>query len=132
MPLLDERTRRAIVRLRKKGLKYEDIAHGLGVSRTSVSRLLTKWRIERSVKRRPPGGGNTSPLRAVEREFKALVHEFSDATAEELATLVGEKLGVETSRSSVIRSLSRLGFTLKKRSSSPRSGAGQTLSGDAR
>jgi len=128
MPL-DQRTRRAIVRLRKKGLKYEDIADGLGVSRTSVSRLLTKWRTERSLKRRAPGGGNTSPLRAVEREFKALVHEFSDATAEELATLVGEQLGVKTSRSSVIRSLARLGFTLKKRSSSPRSAVGQTLSG---
>jgi transposase len=128
MPL-DERTRRAIVRLRKKGLKYEDIAESLGVSRTSVSRLLTLWRTKRSVKPRPPGGGNISPLRAVEREFKALVAEFSDATAEELATLVGERLGVRTSRSSVIRFLGLLGFTLKKRSSSPRSAAGPTWSG---
>jgi len=50
----------------------------------------------------------------VEREFKALVHEFSDATDGELAMLVSERLGVETSRSSVIRSLARRGFTLKK------------------
>jgi transposase len=129
---LDERTRRAIVRLRKKGLEYEDIAEALDVSRTSVSRILTKWRNERSVKRRPPGGGNLSPLRKVEPEFKALVREFSDATAEELAELVGSKLNVRTSRSSVLRFLWHLGFTLKKRSSSPRSATAQTSSGAGR
>ncbi len=129
---LDQRTRRAVVRLRNKGMRYSDIAEALDISRTSVSRLLTTWRTRRTLKPRKPGGGNKSPLRAVEREFKALVHEFSDATAEELATLVGEKLDVQTSRSSVLRFLSGMGFTLKKRSSSPRSGADRMSSGDAR
>lgn len=129
---LDERTRRAIVRLKKKGLRYTDIADALDVSRTSVSRILTLWRKQGSVKRRPQGGGNLSPLRPVEREFLALVKEFSDATAEELAELVGSRLGVRTSRSSVLRFLWQLGFTLKKRSSSPRSATGQTSSGAGR
>lgn len=129
---LDQRTRRAIVRLRKKGLEYEDIAEALSISRTSVSRILTQWRNEGSLKTRPPGGGNPSPLRPVEREFKALVHEFSDATAEELAELVGTQLKVRTSRSSVLRFLAQLGFTLKKRSSLPRKGPGPTSSGAAR
>ncbi len=120
------------MRLRKKGLRYSDIAEALGISRTSVSRLLTTWRTKRTLKPQKPGGGNKSPLRRIEREFKALVHEFSDATAEELAALVGERLGVQTTRSSVLRFLSILGFTLKKRSSSPRNGAGQMLHGDGR
>lgn len=131
MPL-DERTRRAIVRLRKKGLQYQDIADALGISRTSVSRILTRWRRERSLKPRPPGGGNLSPLRAVEAEFKALVREFSDATAEELAVLVGENLGVQTSRASVLRFLGQLGFTLKKRSSSPKSATDRMSAGAGR
>jgi len=129
---LDERTRRAIVRLRKKGLEYQDIADALSISRTSVSRILTLWRTERSLKTKPRGGGNVSPLRGVEQEFKALVHEFSDATAEELAELVEAQLKVRTSRASVLRFLAQLGFTLKKRSSSPRSGADRMSSGDAR
>lgn len=126
---LDERTRRAIVKLRRKGLGYGDIAEALSISRTSVSRILTLCRKTGSVKARRPGGGNPSPLRKVKREFKALVHEFSDATAEELAELVGKNLGVRTSRASVLRFLAQLGFTLKKRSSSPRSAAGRTSSG---
>lgn len=117
---LDQRTRRAVVRLRKQGLKYPAIAEALGISRTSVSRLLTKWRRERSLKPKPAGGGNTSPLKKIEREFKALVHEFSDATGDELAELVHERLRVRTSRSAVQRFLVALGFTLKKRSSSRR------------
>lgn len=129
---LDERTRRAIVRLREQGLEYQDIADALEVSRTSVSRILSLWREQGSVKRRPPGGGNRSPLREVEKEFKALVREFSDATAEELAQVVGEKLGVETSRSSVLRFLRQLGFTLKKRSSSPKSAIARTSAGAGR
>ena len=114
---------------------YADIAEALGISRTSVSRLLTKWRKERTLKPKPAGGGNRSPLRDVEREFKALVHEFQDATGEELAALVHERLGVRTSRSAVQRFLVQLGFTLKKRSSSPRSAARlatmRSLSGSA-
>jgi transposase len=128
---IDQRTRRAVIRLRKKGLKYSDIAEVLGISRTSVSRLLTKWRKERTLKPKPAGGGNTSPLWNVEREFKALVHEFQDATGEELAALVQERLGVRTSRSAVQRFLVQLGFTLKKRSSSPRSAVGPMWHFDA-
>lgn len=126
---LDERTRRAIVRLRKQGLEYQDIADALEVSRTSVSRILTLWRKQGSVKRRPAGGGNVSPLHTVKKEFKALVHEFSDATAEELAEVIGERLGVGTSRSSVLRFLRQLGFTLKKRSLSPRSAIARMSAG---
>lgn len=128
---IDLRTRRAVVRLRKKGLGYSDIAEALGIGRTSVSRLLTKWRRERTLKPRPRGGGNRSPLRKVEREFRALVHEFQDATGEELAELVHERLGVRTSRAAVQRFLVQLGFTLKKRSSSPRSEVGPMSFSDA-
>lgn len=111
---------------------YQEIADTLSIGRTTVSRLLTQWKRERSLKPKARGGGNHSPLRPVEREFKALVHEFSDATAEELAELVGANLKVQTSRSSVLRFLAQLGFTLKKRSSSPRSANAPMSSGDGR
>lgn len=128
--MLDMRTRRAVVRLRKKKrMEYQEIADTLSISRTTVSRLLTQWKTERSLKPKARGGGNPSPLWQVEREFKALVNEFSDATAEELAELVGARLKVKTSRASVLRFLAQLGFTLKKRSSSPRSAAEPTSFG---
>jgi len=129
---LDLRTKRAILRLRKKGLTYDETAEALGIGRATVSRTLRAWRERRSLKAKKRGGGNPSPLRKVEREFRALVEEFSDATAEELATLIGERLDVHVSRSSVIRFLHLLGFTLKKRSSSPKNEAGPTWSGAAR
>jgi len=129
---LDLRTKRAILRLRKKGLTYDEIAEALSIGRATVNRTLRRWRERRTLKGKPRGGGNPSPLRKVEREFRALVEEFSDATAEELATIVGERLDVHVSRSSVIRFLHLLGFTLKKRSSWPRNETGRTFSGVAR
>lgn len=129
---LDLRTKRAVIKLRKKGLTYEEIAEALSIGRATVNRTLRAWRERRSLKSKKRGGGNPSPLRKVEREFRALVEEFSDATAEELATVVGERLDVHVSRSSIIRFLHLLGFTLKKRSSWPKREAAPTFSGVAR
>ena len=73
---LDLRTKRAVIRLNKKRLTYEEIAEALSIGRASVSRTLRAWRERRSLKRQKRGGGNPSPLRKVEREFRALVAEF--------------------------------------------------------
>jgi hypothetical protein len=44
--------------------------------------------------RRPLGSDNLLPLRTVKKEFKDLVLEFSDAAANELAEVIGERLGM--------------------------------------
>jgi transposase len=78
------------------------MAEALSIGWATANRTLRAWRERRSLKGKKRGGGNPSPLRKVEREFRALVEEFSDATAEELATVVGERLDVRVSRSSLI------------------------------
>ena len=112
-----EQVRLAIVRLQEAGHTYEEIADAMAVGTATVSRTLRRAREGRSLKPQPHRGGNPSPLNGIEKEFKALVAEHSDATAEELAEMVTERWKIETSRSAVVRFLRRLGFTRKKRSS---------------
>lgn len=105
----------------------------LGVGRATVNRPLRAWREHRSLKAKKRGAATLLRCEKVQREFRALVEEFADATAEELATVVGERRNVRVSRSSLIRLLHRLGFTLKKKEvRHPRRDVGPTSSGVAR
>jgi transposase len=112
-----ENARLAIVRLQEAGHTYEEIADAVVVGTATVSRTLRRWREGRSLKPQPHRGGNPSPLNGIEKEFRVLVAEHADATAEELADLVAERWKIDTSRSAIVRFLKRLGFTRKKRSS---------------
>ncbi len=128
-----EQLREAIVRaFHEQGMSYEEIAELLGVGEATVSRVLRLHRETGSVTPRPRGGGNFSPIRGeVANELSALVAERSDATGEELATELAQRIGVKTSRSSVVRALHRLGFTRKKSPSSPKRGIAPRSSGAA-
>lgn len=128
-----EQLRAAIVRaFHEQGMSYEEIAELLGVGEATVSRVLRLHRETGSVAPRPRGGGNFSPIRGeVAGELSALVAERSDATVKELATELAQRIGVKTSRSSVLRALHRLGFTRKKSPSSPKRGIARTSSGAA-
>lgn len=121
--MTDERLRKAIVRARKQEkLTYVQIATRLGVGEATVNRILRLHRETGSVKPRPRGGGNWSPIHdEVAVLLMRLVEELPDATIQELTDALLKRADIETSRSAVQRAMKRLGFSRKKRPSSPSS-----------
>jgi transposase len=113
--VVDPRTREAIVRARAQRHSYDQLTDMFGVGRATVSRLLRLHRETGAVEPRPRGGGSPSPIQGQTAELLcALVLEHADATVEELAGILSNRTGLETSRSSVYRALMRLGFSRKK------------------
>lgn len=110
--------RRVIVRLRQEGRTYVEIAELVGVGTATVNRILRRHRETGSLEPLPAGGGNPSPLREVETKFKALVTAMPDATVAEMAAALRRAEKLATSRSSVQRALTRLGYSRKKSPSS--------------
>jgi transposase len=120
---LPEQTRDAIIRAAEKGLTYRQTAALLGVGEATVSRTLRLHRETGSVEARPRGGGVFSPLTGkFEKLVHAIVTSLPDATVEELVVAFTRRSGQKTSRSAMHRALDRLGYSRKKRPSSPRSG----------
>lgn len=116
--------RHAIIRaFHVGGLSYEAIADLLGVGRATVSRVLRRHRESGTVEPKPRGGGNFSPIRdkAAER-LRRLLASRPDLTIAEMAGELERAAKVKTSPSSVGRALRRLGYTRKKRNSSPSKG----------
>ena len=117
-PPTPPQVRRVIVRLRQEGRTYDEIAELVGVGSATVNRILRRYRETGSLDPLAPGGGNPSPLRRIERKFKALVSAMPDATVAEMATALRKAEKLATSRSSVQRALVRLGYSRKKSPSS--------------
>jgi transposase len=111
MPL---KVREAIVRLHEAGQTYLEIAATLSVGVATVNRTLRRKRETGSVAPRPRGGGNFSPIQGETASLlERLVDEMPDGTAEELASELGRRGEISTSRSGVQRALHRLGFSKK-------------------
>ena len=121
--------RRAIVRaFHQEHLSYKRIAALLDVGEATVSRILRLHRERGSLKPRPKGGGNFSPLRGrVARLLGLMVRSMPDATIEELTDKLHVRTGVKTSRSSVDRKLRRLGYSRKKSPSARQSRTSRTM-----
>jgi transposase len=113
--LVPTKLRLAIVRLREEKRSYQEIASLLGVGEATVSRVMRLKRETGSVERRPRGGGNFSPICGrIAELLHAIVAQMPDATVAELTEALAKKGRIETSRSSVQRALSRLGYSRKK------------------
>jgi len=111
--------RAVIVRLRQEGRTYKDIADVVGVGVATVSRILRLQRETGATEPLSPGGGNLSPIHgSVEKKLKALISVMPDSTVAELATALARAERLATSRSSVHRALSRMGYSRKKSPSS--------------
>ena len=128
-----EKLRHAIVRaFHEQGLTYQEIADLLDIGTATVNRILRLHRQTGTVAPRPRGGGRISPIRGkVASELKRLVAERPDSTVAELMERLVARTGVQTSLAGVKRALHRLGFTHKKRSSSPSSATRRKTSGVA-
>jgi transposase len=108
------KVREAIVRLHEAGQTYLEIAATLSVGVATVSRTLRRKRETGGVAPRARGGGNFSPIQGKTAALlEQLVAEMPDGTAEEIATELGARARISTSRSGVQRALHRLGFSKK-------------------
>jgi transposase len=113
---LSMKLRESIVRAHEsRGLTYVEIADLLGVCQSTVTRVLRRHRTQGSVAPLPRGGGNFSPIRgAFEEALHRLIAEAPDRTVAELTDALIRTANIETSSSSVMRALQRLGYTRKK------------------
>jgi transposase len=106
--------RRGIVQAIEAGHTYEEAAELSGVSVSSVSRLLTRWRSTGSVSPEKFGGYKGYALESYQRQIERWVDAQPDITLAELqARLAKEQVVV--SQTAIFRFLRHLEFTLKKK-----------------
>lgn len=96
---------------------YEELAERFMVSRATVSRMITLARYNEGSVEPKPMGGARHPLK-IQGEGEALVQELvevmPDSTQDELAEALADRLDVKVHRSTVGRSLARMGLTRKR------------------
>ena len=109
--------RAVIVRLREEGRTYQQVADTVDLGVATVNRILRLHRETGATTPSKPGGGNFSPIRGrVEKKLRALVAAMPDSTVAELGEALTKAEKLATSRASVQRALTRMGYSRKKRS----------------
>ena len=109
-----EDLRRGIVQAIEGGHTYEEAAELCGVSISSVSRTLTRWRSTGSVSPEKFGGYKGYVLAPYRHRIERWVDAQPDLTLSELqARLAQEKVVV--SQTAIFRFLRHLDFTFKKK-----------------
>jgi putative transposase len=109
-----EDLRRGVVQAIETGHTYEEAADLCGVSVSSVSRFLTRWRSTGSVRPEKFGGYKGYVLEPYRRRIVRWVDAQPDMTLSELqARLAEEKVVV--SQTAIFRFLRHLEFTFKKK-----------------
>jgi transposase len=109
-----EELRRSVIQAIESGHTYEEAAELCGVSVSSVSRFLTRWRRTGSVKPEKFGGYKGYALELHRSRITQWVGAQPDITLSELqARLAKQKVAV--SQTAIFRFLRHLGFTFKKK-----------------
>jgi transposase len=117
--------RRGIVQAIEAGHTYEEAAELSGVSVSSVSRLLTRWRSTGSVSAEKFGGYKGYALQPYRRQVERWVDSQPDITLAELQARLAEE-EVVVSQTAIFRFLRHLEFTLKKKGFTPPNKIGRT------
>lgn len=134
MGALSEDLRWRIIKAwQKKKLTTKQLAELFGVGEATVTRLKKTYRDTKGVAPKPHGGGNPRRI-AVEDEpiVEALVQRHPDWTEEHYAKELREHHGIAASSVTVGRVIRKLGYSVKKRVSSPKNATGpMSSSGDA-
>ena len=121
---------RIIAAWQKKKLTTLELAEIFGVGRASVTRLKRLYRQTNSVARKPHGGGSPPRIPAeCEHLVERLVQQHPDWTERQYAKALTELHGIEASAVTVGRVVRKLGYSVKKRPSSPPSATGRTSAG---
>ncbi len=113
--------RRSVVRAIEAGHPYEEVAELCGVSVSSVSRFLTRWRRTGTVSAAKFGGYKGYALEPHKDQILHWVTSQPDITLAELQALLA-KHKVVVSQTAIFRFLRHLGFTYKKKAARSRAG----------
>jgi transposase len=116
-----EDVRRGVVQAIEAGQTYEETAELYGLSVSSVSRFLTRWRGTGSVKPDKFGGYKGYALAEHRTRLTQWVKERPDITLSELQARL-EKEKVVVSQTAIFRFLRHLDFTFKKKPARGRTG----------
>lgn len=99
---------------------YEELAARFSVGMASVNRWLRRMRESGTVEPRPHGGGQQLRIQGEDEEFlRKLVERHPDWTEAELGNEVRSARGLDVSDVTVGRAVRRLGYSVKKKRSSP-------------
>ena len=109
-----EDLRHGVVRAIETGHTYEEAADLCGVSVSSVSRLLARWRSSGSVSPEKFGGYKRYALEPHRRRIVRWVDAQPDMTLSELQARLAENK-VVVSQTAIFRFLRHLEFTFKKK-----------------
>jgi transposase len=106
---------RAVAAYKRGGRTLEEVAIEFSISDKTLAHWLKLEAETGSLKPRPRGGGNFSPLQGeVLETLKHQVRMQSDATLQEHVEALVARTQVRTSRSAVMRALQRQRLGLKK------------------
>ena len=108
-----EDLRRGVVNAIEAGHTYEETADLCGVSVSSVSRFLTRWRRKGSVRPKKFGGYKGYALEPYRRRIERWVDAQPDITLSELQSRLAE-VKVKVSLTAIFRFLRHLEYTVKK------------------
>jgi transposase len=112
--------KRIIARWKQGNITVDDLADAFMVGRATVVRLMRLERETGSVEPKPRGGGKERLIGPKGEAFiRRLIERNRDWTTYELADVYNEWAKTRVSRSTVLRALKRLGYTIKKSASSP-------------
>ena len=115
-PYSTDLRRKIIEAKHKSNESIGQLAERFGVSYSFVSRLLKRYEATASVEPNPHGGGKPPLLNSQQIEIlEQLVEEDNDATLQEYAERLTEKIGVKASLATICRFLQRLELTRKKK-----------------
>jgi transposase len=127
-PLSLDLRRRIIRAWQAEKLRVPELATRFSVGTATVKRLIRLFRETGSVEPRPHGGGQR-PKIPVEKlpRVQRLLEANPDWSLDELAAAYNRQEGAIISRSTMVRTVARLGFTRKKSPSLPRNATPHAL-----
>jgi|ERR1043166_1418659 transposase len=120
-PLSIDLRQRIIRAWQRKKLTIVELAERFGVGEATVKRLKRTFRETGGIAARPHAGGCTPIIGPdEERLVEGLVQRHPDWSEDQYAKALAEDHGVVASAVTVGRAVRRLGYSVKKRRSSPR------------
>jgi len=111
---LSEDLRKRIVAKREEGYSEADVSQMFGVSTSSVYRFFRRQRESGDLKAKKMGQPEGSKLDAHKDLISGWVEKNRGATLEELTTRLAEEVGLHVHHTTVMRALSRWGYSYKK------------------
>lgn len=127
-PLSVDLRQRIIQAWQKEKARVPELAERFSVGTATVKRLIRRFRETGSIEPRPHGGGQRPKIPAEKLpQVQRLLEANPDWSVDELAEAYNRQEGTTVSRSTITRTIARLGFTRKKSPSSPRNATPNAL-----